>query len=395
MIPLKHNVWCEALEHVRDNKDVRILEIANAGLRVNTASIAPACEMSVQAFSSERNTIRVWPPDWMEAQEVRPVDVPLDKYSTGIWPYEGMWDEDGGFKSNDDRRAIAQEFFNEVRKGESLAFFYVDERNPMFVDNGERSPSRVLAGIARITKVGEIQEWEQTDWRGETNMIWSVPFQHDFPRDGIRFPLQAILAAFPDPGSRADFVVALDGGLRSDFRYGSSRLSQDRAVAVVERAIAALGRLEASSRIEFSVAAELDWLNRILLELWKERGPYPGFASLMLALGCTRGTQIQRDVLPALAAGGKDVAQQLFEALDGEDVEEFSTYASEIADAADEWQYLSTDDRGSCSPPDPDGAYARSDASSARSETEGSPRGSRTCWRYHEQPVLDMRTVCP
>ena len=319
--------------------------MAKAGLRVNTAGVAPGCEMSIQTFSSERNTIRVWPPDWLANQEVRPVDLPLDKNSTGMWPYEGMWDEDGGFKSNDNRRAIAQDFFNEVRKGESLAFFYVDERNPMFVDSGERSPSRVLAGISRITKVGEIHEWEQTDWRGETNMIWSVPFQHDFPRDGIRFPLQAILAAVPDPGLRSDFVVALDGGLRSDFRYGSARLSQDRAVAVVERAIAALGRLEASGRIEFSVAAELDWLNRILLELWKERGPYPGFASLLLALGCTRGTQIQRDVLPALAAGGKDAAAQLFAALDGENVEEFNRYALDIADIADEWQYLSTDDQ--------------------------------------------------
>ena len=338
------NVWCEAHEHVRDSKDLG-LEVAKAGLRVNTAGVAPGCEMSIQTFSSERNTIRVWPPDWLANQEVSPVDLPLDKNSTGMWPYEGMWDEDGGFKSNDNRRAIAQDFFNEVRTGESLAFFYVDERNPMFVDSGERSPSRVLAGISRITKVGEIHEWEQTDWRGETNMIWSVPFQHDFPRDGIRFPLQAILAAVPDPGLRADFVVALDGGLRSDFRYGSARLSQDRAVAVVERAIVALGRLEASGRIEFSVAAELDWLNRILLELWKERGPYPGFASLLLALGCTRGTQIQRDVLPALAAGGKDAAAHLFAALDGENVEEFNRYALDIADIADEWQYLSTDDQ--------------------------------------------------
>lgn len=338
------NVWCEAHDHVRDNKDVA-LEIAKAGTRVDAAGVKPGCEMSIQAFSGQRNTIRVWPPDWMEAQNVRPVDLEVDKNSSGMWPYEGMWEEDGGFKSNDERRRVAQEFFEEVVDGESLAFFYVDERNPMFIDTGERSPSRVLAGISRITTVGEIEEWGETDWRGETNMIWSVPFRHDFPRDGIRFPLQAILAAVPDPEARAEFLVPLDGGLRTDFRYGSSRVSQDRAVAVVERAIAALGRLEERGALEVSVSAELEWLNRILLELWEERGPYPGLGSLLLALGCARGTQIQRDVVPALAAEGRDAAHDLFEALDGADIEAFSPFSSDLADAADEWEYLSSDDQ--------------------------------------------------
>ena len=110
----------------------------------------------------------------------------------------------------------------------------------MFIDTGDRSPSRVLAGISRIVDFGDIQEWEDRVWSGETNMVWSVPFRHNFPADGIRLPLQAILTAIPDPDERSEFVVALDGGLRADFRYGSARLSQDRAVAVIERAIGAL-----------------------------------------------------------------------------------------------------------------------------------------------------------
>ena len=41
-----------------------------------------------------------------------------------------MWTEDSGFKPNDERRAIAETFFKEVEEGKSLAFFYVDEREP-------------------------------------------------------------------------------------------------------------------------------------------------------------------------------------------------------------------------------------------------------------------------
>jgi ATP-dependent exoDNAse (exonuclease V) alpha subunit len=338
------NVWCEAHEHVRNHKDVDA-EVAKAGVQVNTAGVHPGCEMSIQAFSSERNTIRLWPPDWMEAQEVRPVDLEIGKYSAGMWPYEGMWDESGGFKDNDERRSIATAFFDEVRRGESLAFFYVDERNPMFIDTGDRSPSRVLAGISRIVEIGDIEEWAENDWRGETNMIWSVPFRHDFPRDGIRYPLQAILSAIDDPNERAEFLVALDGGLRTDFRYGSARISQDRAVAVVERAVGALGRLEASCRLGHSLAAELEWLNKVLLELWKERGPYPGLGSLLMSLGCGRATQIQREAVPALAANGKDAAKEVFAALEGDTVDELATWANDVADAADEWGYLETADQ--------------------------------------------------
>lgn len=338
------NVWCEAHEQVRDNKDVAG-EVSKAGLRVNTAGVAPGCEMSIQAFSSEKNTIRLWPPDWMEAQDVRPIDMEIGKYSSGVWPYEGMWDDDGGFKNNADRRSVAQGFLDEIRKGESLAFFYVDERNPMFIDTGERSPSRVLAGISRIVQVGDIQEWAEPDWRGETNMIWSVPFRHDFPSDGIRFPLQQMLNAIPDPNERSAFLVPLDGGLRTDFRYGSARLSQDRALTVVERAISALGRLEAAGKVEVSVARELDWLNRVLLELWDERGPYPGIGSLLFALGCNRGSQIQREVIPMLAASGKDAADSVFTALAGGVVSELAPWAQDLADACDEWQYLNLDDQ--------------------------------------------------
>lgn len=63
---------------------------------MNTAGVKPGCEMSIHAFSSERNMIRLWSPDWVEAQEVRPVDLEVGKHSTGMWPYEGMWDESGG-----------------------------------------------------------------------------------------------------------------------------------------------------------------------------------------------------------------------------------------------------------------------------------------------------------
>jgi hypothetical protein len=84
----------------------------------------------------------------MAAGGVSPVDIGMDKFSAGMWPYENMWTEDGGYKPNDERRAIAEAFFKEVEEGKSLAFFYVDERNPLFAEDGERSPHRTASSSA-------------------------------------------------------------------------------------------------------------------------------------------------------------------------------------------------------------------------------------------------------
>jgi exodeoxyribonuclease V alpha subunit len=333
------NVWCEAHDHVRSHKSPKELEEEVRGKPPTTAGVQPGCEMSLQAFARRRNEIRVWPPEWMSAAGVNPMDIPMGKYSAGLWPYENMWTEDGGARPNDQRRATAESFFEQIEEGKSLVFFYVDERNPLFVEDGERSAHRVLVGISRLeTYEKDIREWNETTWNGEVNMVWSVPFRHGYPDDGIRLPVQAIERAVADLERRASYLVPLDGGLRTDFRYGSSRVTLDRAVAVVERAIAALARLQADAVIETSFETELQWLNAVLLELWEDRGPYPGIAGLLSTLGCTRATEIGM-ALAAAAADGQDAATVLFEALDGDLDPALGQFSEELADAADEWDY--------------------------------------------------------
>ena len=74
--------------------------------------------------------------------------------------------------------------------------------------------------MSRITGLGRIEEWTEETY-GERNMVWAVPFQHAYPRNGIRLPVHAILNALPErQGTTAAILVLLDGGLRADFRYG-------------------------------------------------------------------------------------------------------------------------------------------------------------------------------
>lgn len=340
------NVWCEAHDHVREHKPETEADDGVAGRPPGETGVRPGCEMSLQAFSRRRNEITIWPPEWMAADGVQPIDLEMADLSTGMWPYENMWKEEGGHRDNDERRAIAEAFFAEVEPEKSLAFFYVDERNPLFVEDGERSAHRVLVGISRIVDYErEIKEWNETTWNGETNMVWSVPFKHAYPKDGVRFPVQALEQAVEDPQRRARYLVALDGDLRTDFRYGSSRVSLDRSVAVVERSIAALARARNDGVIEQDLERELEWLNRILLELWEDRGPYPGTAALLTSLDCPRGGEIARHVLPGIAVSGRNPAAVLFAALEGEEDKAFAGFEEALEDAADEWEYLDAEEQ--------------------------------------------------
>ena len=83
-----------------------------------------------------------------------PVDIGMDKFSAGMWPFENMWTEDSGFKPNDERRAIAETFFKEVEEGKSLAFFYVDERNHSSptTANDPRTASWLASRGSRLTR---------------------------------------------------------------------------------------------------------------------------------------------------------------------------------------------------------------------------------------------------
>jgi exodeoxyribonuclease V alpha subunit len=142
------NVWCEAHEHERDHKSPKEAQEGVRGESPTVSGVYPGCEMSAQAFSRRGNVIRVSPPAWMASDSVKPVEIDMDRFSAGMRPFENMWAEEGGFRPNDKRRAIAEVFFREVEEGRSLAFFYVDERNPLFAQDAERSPHRVLVGIS-------------------------------------------------------------------------------------------------------------------------------------------------------------------------------------------------------------------------------------------------------
>jgi exodeoxyribonuclease V alpha subunit len=340
----RENTWCEAHDHIRRWKDVKG-EAGCAGCRVNDATVKPPCEGNIQAFSRDENTIRIHPPDWLHDQGVRPVTAKMRPASASFWPYDGMWTEDGKNLPNDERLQLAETYRKRLVPGETLVFFYVDERNPVLTEADGASRTRVLAGISTLREVGQIREWEQADSRGTFHQLWAIPFQHSWPAEGLRWPLQEIVASIPDSETRRKYVVALEGGTRTDFRYGSSAIQIDRVIGVLEQAIAALRALMDDAAVPGDFSPQLKWLNGQLQRLWLQRGAYPGIGALLNALEAKEGARLQRSWVPEAVLRGDDPAALVFQALEGNIDESLEEYEVDLEAASEEWGYLADDER--------------------------------------------------
>ena len=313
----KANTWCAAHEHIRFHRDIDE-EVRCAGQHAQDCGVNPACETNIQAFSRRANKVAKRPPEWM-SYAVKPVPFKLDPASSTLWPYADMWLEHGGHKPNDERRAIATEFVAGITPGESLVLFYVDERNPVLVDATGESRTRVLAGVSVVSDVGEIVEWNEPV-HDETHMVWGIPFRHAWPDLGFRFPLQEVLAAVADPEERRKYVVPLDAGIRTDFRYGAGAVQIDRLAVVLERCLGALTRLGADGVLPGrDFERERKWLNEQLHRVWRERGPYPGLGAAFDGLGGTGGAELQARWVPEVVEAGGDPVGRLVAALEDPD----------------------------------------------------------------------------
>ena len=72
---------------------------------------------------------------------------------------------------------------------------------------------------------------------------------------------------------------------RTPFKYGSREVSNDDAIEIINQLINSVDVLIEIGDDTENWEERKKWLNSVLNELWKARGPYPGFASAMINMG--------------------------------------------------------------------------------------------------------------
>ncbi|MER7333517.1 MULTISPECIES: AAA family ATPase [unclassified Micromonospora] len=221
------------------------------------------------------------------------------------------WGNSAWVMHGDNQRALLDAFFSTVQPARSIVFFYA-KHSPLSDD-----PRRLLVGAAMVTDVTPTGAYRSSGGEQFPAQMWETTIGHSLRPDqqqGFLMPYQALLEARDRKGVNIDDALAFapEGGWEA-FSYVTEHVSHDLAI---DGLLALLAAGRAARRILGDDAGPLgfDWLEGQLNRLWKLRGPRPGLASVLAALGVPQYVTFAH-MVAAAAGPGTDPWQTLEEAM--------------------------------------------------------------------------------
>ena len=241
-----------------------------------------ACALSINAFGKETIKTKVDTPEWLD--EGDPVQLTLPPSTACTWCYEAMYKKGvdaapgSGKQYNYDKRfQNAQEYFAQFTEKKSLVFYYAGYSNPF--SEGEEN-NFVIVGISRIKHIDDFYFYdnlsEQTREYYAGGFAWQKPITSTYPEEGFCLPYWKYME---DEELSNRLVIKPTN--RSPFKYGSREVTDDDAIEVIQRMIETIDVLIDIGDETEDWEKRKEWLNSVLNELWTDRGPYPGLASVM------------------------------------------------------------------------------------------------------------------
>lgn len=262
-------------------------ETAHAGESCALYPCRVACALSANAFGKETVQIRMATPSWWKPEDASPTVLTLPPYTACTWCYEAMYKADvrssvkGKTYDYDKRQHNAEVYFSQFEEGKSLVFYYAGYSNP-FSEN--EKDNYVIVGVSRIKRIGDFHYYEnasdqiKADYAG--GVIWQKPITSNYPDEGLAIPYWKYM----DDESILDCIV-IKPIHRAPFKYGSREVSNDDAIEIINQLIHSVDALMEIGDTTENWKERQKWLNSLLAELWKARGPYPGFAATLINMG--------------------------------------------------------------------------------------------------------------
>ena len=285
------NVYCVGQhsypgELIAETRDLEF-EKAHAGESCAMFPCKVACGLSANAFGKESIQVKVDPPSWWEKSDADPTILTLPPYTACTWCYEAMYKSDvfstvkGKTYDYNKRQKNAEAYFAQFEEGKSLIFYYAGYSNP-FSENEE--DNYVIVGASRIKKIDDFHYYENTTERIRADyaggVVWQKPITSNYPNEGLAIPYWKYM----DNEEVLNRIV-IKPQHRSPFKYGSREVSNDDAIEIINQLINAVDVLIEIGDNTENWEERKNWLNSVLNELWKARGPYPGFASALINMG--------------------------------------------------------------------------------------------------------------
>ena len=263
-------------------------ETAHAGEACASLPCGAACGLSVNAFGKDTITVRIDTPDFWKQNAADPVNLTLGPSTVCTWCYEQMYNDEVETKANagqkynyDKRKEGAEKYFAQFEPAKSLIFYYAGYSNPF---NENEEDNYVIVGISRLKAIDHLYYYnnvsEEVKQKYSGGFVWQKPVTSTYPDEGFCIPLYKYM-------NQEDILdrIVLKPQNRSPFKYGSREVSNDDAIEVINQLLAVVDVLIEIGDTTEDWNTRKAWLNSVLNELWTARGPYPGFPSVMEALG--------------------------------------------------------------------------------------------------------------
>ncbi len=347
----KANTSCIVHQHIREGRNDE-QEHSNRGRPLlQIPDRLPPCSRDSGAYSA--HPYKAVHSDPLELRRLPAVTEDVPPFSCCPSPYRWMREENfqsiceaeslrirqpddprsaGWVMEADRQKQLLAKFWGKLEKGTSLIFYYCKDGHPF-----DSAASRILVGIGRVAEVGSQLNFGTTAKHPESFPIWSRRITQDYPRQGVRLPYQEYLRL----GVSVDNILCeIPDAALPDFSFVGEHVSDDSALTVVEHCIRSVEQVRAEAKVPGDWDQRLMWLNDVLAELWRGRGPFPGIGSVLQFLGCQTGTAFQHAVLALMAKRGENPWQFVHGMLQGTTPVPAGPHEAGIKKAQSKWRKL-------------------------------------------------------
>jgi exodeoxyribonuclease V alpha subunit len=135
-----------------------------------------------------------------------------------------------------------------------------------------------------VKKVGDIRFFDDCSPKDQEKyaggFIWQCDVTSHYPDEGFRLPYHVYLER---PEVLEQFAFHPDNPRL--FKYATREISDDDALDLVERFLEIAGTLKERGDTSENWAERIVWLRKLVGELWRSRGLYPGTPAVLAALG--------------------------------------------------------------------------------------------------------------
>lgn len=302
----------------------------------------PPCYWGINAFGPDAQSIRHRHP-FADLKASHTVDEELPPYSVFTWPFRISFNFDDETKKRHgkyhrDFEQRINQFFAAHQVRQSVVFLYLNYDNPISGD----AQQYAVVGCGLLDEKGKTTRFpfdEKTlkGFQAHPGMQnfpvtnWSRRLSLD-PDTVVRLPYQEYVQHVrrnPDEEAKLDEISVLvdDEALLPSFKYVCDSMDDDQCLVMLYRLRRAFDRVGAHGIAAGDVDESLARIDRLIEQVWKARGSYPGAAgaiSLLSRLGGSDSASEERpqtlvEKLQDSLGTDEDLAARIEELLSGND----------------------------------------------------------------------------